>query len=56
MKVAHISYKDDQEGAAIAVSRLCQALVDDGIDSKILVQKKVSDKSYTFPIACLSLN
>jgi glycosyltransferase involved in cell wall biosynthesis len=51
MKVAHISYKDDQEGAAIAVSRLCQALVDDGIDSKILVQKKVSDKSYTFHIA-----
>jgi glycosyltransferase involved in cell wall biosynthesis len=51
MKVVHISYKDDQEGAAIAVSRLCQALVDKGIESKILVQKKVSDKSYVVPFA-----
>jgi glycosyltransferase involved in cell wall biosynthesis len=51
MKVVHVSYKDDQEGAAIAVSRLCQALVDKGIDSKILVQKKISDKSYVVPFA-----
>jgi glycosyltransferase involved in cell wall biosynthesis len=51
VKILHLSYKDDQEGAAIAVDRLCEALVRNKIDSKILVQKKVSDKAYTFSIA-----
>lgn len=51
MKILHLSYKDDQEGAAIAVDRLCEALVKNKIDSKILVQKKVSDKPYSFSIA-----
>ncbi len=47
MKVVHISYKDDQEGAAIAVDRICRALIKSGIDSTILVQKKVGDKPYS---------
>lgn len=51
MKVVHISYKDDQEGAAIAVDRICQSLIRAGVDSQILAQKKVSDKSYSRSIA-----
>lgn len=46
MKVVHVSYKDDQEGAAIAVERICRSLILAGIDSTILVQKKVGDKPY----------
>jgi len=51
VKILHLSYKDDQEGAAIAADRLCESLVKNKIDSKILVQKKVSDKPYSFSIA-----
>jgi len=51
VKVVHVSYKDDQEGAAIAVDRISQALIRAGIDSQILAQKKVSDKSYSCSIA-----
>ncbi|MBW3697567.1 glycosyltransferase [Vibrio sp. T187] len=47
MKIVHLSYKDDQEGAAIAVDRLCEALNSSGFDSKILVQKRVSGKKYS---------
>lgn len=56
MKILHLSYKDDQEGAAIAVDRLCETLVKNKIDSKILVQKKVSDKPYSFSIANTNFN
>ena len=51
MKIVHISYKDDQEGAAIAVDRVCSALIRIGVDSKILVQKKISDKPYARSVA-----
>lgn len=51
MNIVHVSYKDDQEGAAIAVERICRSLIGAGIDSKILVQKKVSDKPYAYSTA-----
>ena len=51
MKVIHISYKDAQEGAAIAVDRLCRALIAHGLSSSILVQKKVSDSPYSTSIS-----
>jgi len=51
VKVVHVSYKDDQEGAAIAVERICRSLILAGIDSTILVQKKVGDKTYAHSIA-----
>jgi glycosyltransferase involved in cell wall biosynthesis len=46
MKVLHISYCDDGEGAAIAASRLCEALIESGVDSKILVKRKVGGKPF----------
>ena len=55
MKVIHISYKDAQEGAAIAVDRICKSLIRRGIDSRILVQKKVSDSPYSRSIATNNL-
>lgn len=46
MKVIHISYCDDGEGAAIAATRLCEALLQTGVDSKLLVKRKVSGKQF----------
>lgn len=43
MKILHLSYKDSQEGAAIAADRLSKALIQSGIDSKMLVQTKTTD-------------
>lgn len=51
MKVVHLSYKDAQEGAAIAVDRICRSLVNADVDSSILVQKKVSDNAYSRAIS-----
>lgn len=50
MKVVHLSYKDTEEGAAIAVERLCKALINENIDSKMLVQSKVSDYQFVHTI------
>lgn len=41
MKVVHINYWDKQGGAAIAVNRLNKAMINIGIDSKILVFDKL---------------
>jgi glycosyltransferase involved in cell wall biosynthesis len=38
-----MSYKDTEEGAAIAAERLCKALIQSNNDSVMLVQSKVSD-------------
>ena len=46
MKVIHISYCDDGEGAAIAANRLCEALFVTGVDSKLLVKRKVGGKKF----------
>ncbi|MBU2710376.1 glycosyltransferase [Zooshikella harenae] len=46
MKVIHISYVDDGEGAAIAATRICEALIENNIDSKIIVKRKISGKPF----------
>jgi len=46
MKVLHISYCDDGEGAAIAANRLCEALIDIGVETKLLVKRKVGGKPF----------
>lgn len=43
MKILHLSYKDSQEGAAIAAERLSKALIESNIESKMLVQTKTTD-------------
>lgn len=50
MKILHLSYKDTQEGAAIAAERLCRALIINNVDSRMLVQSKVSDYPFVSSI------
>jgi len=45
MKILHINTKDIRGGAAIAAYRLHQGLLNEGIESKLLVQEKYSDDS-----------
>jgi glycosyltransferase involved in cell wall biosynthesis len=40
VKVLHLSYADSHEGAAIGAYRLHRAMLNEGIDSRILVQRK----------------
>ena len=51
MQVVHISYCDDGEGAAIAANRLCEALLEAGVDSKLLVKRKVGGKQFVIKVA-----
>ena len=43
MRVLHVNTYDSQGGAARAAYRLHRALLNENIDSKMLVQKKASD-------------
>ena len=45
LKVAHLSISDINGGAAIAALRILNAQLKSGIDSKLLVQSKLSDNS-----------
>ena len=46
MKILHLNYSDIKGGAAIAMNRLHQSLLDQNINSKVLVfEKKLYDKS-----------
>lgn len=51
MRIVHISYCDDGEGAAIAARQLCEALVEEGVDSKLLVKRRVSGKPFVIKAA-----
>jgi len=44
MKILIINYSDQKGGAARAAFRLHRALIDSGVDSKMLVQEKFSDR------------
>ena len=46
MKIIHINCSDDSGGAAIASRRLCESMISNGIDSKLVVLKKKKDCSY----------
>ena len=43
MKVLHVNYYDHKGGASIGVNRLHKALLNQGLDSKILVSEKNSN-------------
>tara|TARA_Y100001960_G_scaffold313958_1_gene377545 strand:+ start:343 stop:900 length:558 start_codon:yes stop_codon:yes gene_type:complete len=45
MKVLHVGYSDTRGGAAIAMMRLHQSLIDINVDSKVLVAEKISNDS-----------
>ena len=45
MRILHVGYSDSKGGAAIAMMRLHQSLVEKNIDSKILVVEKNSNDS-----------
>ncbi len=51
MNIVHLSYKDSQEGAAIAAERICKAQVLEGINSKLLVQVKLTELPYVISIS-----
>ncbi len=46
MKIIHINCSDDSGGAAIASRRLCESMIANGIDSKLVVLRKNKDCSY----------
>ena len=48
MKVLHVTYSDHGSGAAIAVQRLHNALVKNGVDSSVLSVRSLSDSPQTF--------
>ena len=50
MKVVHISNSDIDGGASIAASRISSSLTKNGIDSNILVQKKLGNQEYVTSI------
>ena len=43
MKILHLGYSDTKGGAAIAMMRLHQSLIEANIDSKVLVAEKLSN-------------
>ena len=49
MKVLHVNYYDFRGGAGKAVCRLHQGLMDNGIDSRLLVQNKQTDIRNVLP-------
>ena len=54
MKVLHVNYYDLKGGAAIGVNRLHNALLDKGLESKILVSEKTSnDEKIIGPVSTL---
>lgn len=46
IRIVHLSYKDSQEGAAIAAERICSALNFENVSSKMLVQIKFTELEY----------
>jgi glycosyltransferase involved in cell wall biosynthesis len=48
LKVVHVSTSDNRGGAAIAANRLHKALLEENIDSKMLVMNKDSDQKNVF--------
>ena len=46
MKIVHINCSDVSGGAAIASRRLCEAMISNGIDSKLLVLRKNRNCEY----------
>lgn len=46
MKIVHINKSDIRGGAAIAASRIVEALISSGIDAKLLVAENIGTKDY----------
>ena len=43
MKILHLGYSDSKGGAAISMMRLHKSLIEQNIDSKVLVAEKISN-------------
>ena len=49
MKILHINYHQNQGGASVASNRLVEALNENNVDSKLLVNEKKIDNEYVIP-------